>query len=280
MNRSFVKRGARPLHGHHRTQPLLDRDPRPRRARRRRRRTTCCGWRSAAGCSPGPARASTTPSPSASRSSATSRPARSPARPASAPSTRSPTRDSTRCASTRATPVTFTPLKSDALLRLLICDLVGEEVTRESMATLRDDLADIAARLEDAERRATDLPHREKYLLLVTGFLRRFLELHERARRRRRARAHLRNQAQVPATRLTPLPRSGHAAAHRGVIGGSLRRQGAPRATDPAPQRRAHRAEDRRTPLGPRTLHRGAPRPARDARGPSTTPTRSSHGWR
>ncbi len=77
------------------------------------------------------------------------------------------------------TPVSFTPLKSDALLRLLICDLVGEEVTRESMATLRDDLADIAARLEDAERRASDLPHREKYLRLVTGFLARFLELHE-----------------------------------------------------------------------------------------------------
>ena len=77
------------------------------------------------------------------------------------------------------TPVSFTPLKSDALLRLLICDLVGEEVTRESMATLRDDLADIAARLEDAESRASDLPHREKYLRLVTGFLARFLELHE-----------------------------------------------------------------------------------------------------
>src|SRR5438094_9744480 len=28
------------------------------------------------------------------------------------------------------TPVTFTPLKSDALQRLLICDLVGEDVTR------------------------------------------------------------------------------------------------------------------------------------------------------
>src|SRR5213594_429602 len=42
------------------------------------------------------------------------------------------------------TPVTFMPLKSDALLRLLICDLVGEEATRDSMATLRDDLADIA----------------------------------------------------------------------------------------------------------------------------------------
>src|SRR5829696_4858211 len=29
-------------------------------------------------------------------------------------------------------PVTFTPLKSDALLRMLICDLTGEEITRQS----------------------------------------------------------------------------------------------------------------------------------------------------
>src|ERR687898_2761158 len=41
------------------------------------------------------------------------------------------------------TPVSFTPVKSDALLRLLICDLVGEDLTRESIAALRDDLADI-----------------------------------------------------------------------------------------------------------------------------------------
>src|ERR671935_2889307 len=45
------------------------------------------------------------------------------------------------------TPVAVTPLKSDALLRLLICDLVGEEVTRESLATLRDDIEDLRTRL-------------------------------------------------------------------------------------------------------------------------------------
>ncbi|HYZ29739.1 MAG TPA: hypothetical protein VE570_11820 [Thermoleophilaceae bacterium] len=77
------------------------------------------------------------------------------------------------------TPVTFTPLKSDPLLRLLICDLVGEEITRESLLTLRDDIADIHARLDDAERSAHELPHRARYLLLVMGFLRRLLELHE-----------------------------------------------------------------------------------------------------
>jgi hypothetical protein len=76
------------------------------------------------------------------------------------------------------TPVTFTPLKSEPLLRLLICDLVGEDVTRQSMATLREDIADIEARLEATERTAHQLPHREKYLLLVINFLRRLLELH------------------------------------------------------------------------------------------------------
>ena len=77
-----------------------------------------------------------------------------------------------------STPVSFTPLKSDPLLRLLICDLVGEPVTRASMATLRDEIADLAARLDESEETARALEHRSKYLLLVVGFLRRYLQLH------------------------------------------------------------------------------------------------------
>src|SRR5829696_5678023 len=73
------------------------------------------------------------------------------------------------------TPVRFTPLKSDPLLRLLIADLVGEGVTRESMATLRDDIADLQERVAEAAARAEDLPHRRKYLLLTTGFLQELL---------------------------------------------------------------------------------------------------------
>jgi PadR family transcriptional regulator AphA len=81
------------------------------------------------------------------------------------------------CAYAR-TPVHFTPLKSEPLLRLLIADLVGEEITRESMITLREDIADLAARLDDSEATAQSLPHRRKYLLLVIEFLRRLLDLH------------------------------------------------------------------------------------------------------
>src|SRR6201997_4117219 len=66
------------------------------------------------------------------------------------------------------TPVSFTALKSEALIRLLICDLVGEEVTRASIATLRDDIADLESRLAEAEQSAHQLAHRGKDLLLVT----------------------------------------------------------------------------------------------------------------
>jgi DNA-binding PadR family transcriptional regulator len=76
------------------------------------------------------------------------------------------------------TPVTITPVKSEALLRLLLCDLVGEDVTRDSLGTLRDDIDDLQRRLDEAERTAAELPHREKYLLLVITFLRRLLDLH------------------------------------------------------------------------------------------------------
>ena len=77
------------------------------------------------------------------------------------------------------TPVRFAPVKSDLLLRLLIADLVGERATRESIVALRDDLADLHARLDQSEADTISLPHRRKYLLLVIAFLRGLLELHE-----------------------------------------------------------------------------------------------------
>jgi PadR family transcriptional regulator AphA len=77
------------------------------------------------------------------------------------------------------TPVRFIPLKSDLLVRLLIADLVGEALTRESVTALRGEIEDLRSRLEEAEASAATLPHRSKYLLLTTGFLRDLLQLHE-----------------------------------------------------------------------------------------------------
>ncbi len=61
----------------------------------------------------------------------------------------------------------------------MVADLVGEEVTRKSMATLREDLEDLRARLDETEAGTVDLPHRRKYLLIAVGFLRSYIELHE-----------------------------------------------------------------------------------------------------
>jgi DNA-binding PadR family transcriptional regulator len=77
-----------------------------------------------------------------------------------------------------ATPAVVLPIKSDALLRLLLCDLVGEAVTRESLAALREDVAALEQRVADSEHAASALPHRARYLLIVTQFLRDYLELH------------------------------------------------------------------------------------------------------
>lgn len=76
------------------------------------------------------------------------------------------------------TPARFTPLKSEAMVRLLIADLVGEAATRASLAGLREDVADLAARLAETAESAQALPHRSKYLELTTDFRRRLLGLH------------------------------------------------------------------------------------------------------
>jgi hypothetical protein len=75
------------------------------------------------------------------------------------------------------TPVRFTPVKNELLVRLLIADLVGEQPTRESVVALRDDLDDLELRLDEAAVSAATLPHRTKYLLLTISYLRRLLAL-------------------------------------------------------------------------------------------------------
>jgi PadR family transcriptional regulator AphA len=77
-----------------------------------------------------------------------------------------------------ATPAAVTPFKSEALIRLLISDLVGEEATRTSLAALREDVADLRARLAESDASAEQLPHRRASLLLVNRFLDGLLDLH------------------------------------------------------------------------------------------------------
>jgi DNA-binding PadR family transcriptional regulator len=78
------------------------------------------------------------------------------------------------------TPAHVTPLKSEPLLRLLVADLVGEAATRESLAALRVDVADLRERLAETEALSVELPHRRKYLQITYAFLAGWLDLHER----------------------------------------------------------------------------------------------------
>jgi DNA-binding PadR family transcriptional regulator len=67
-------------------------------------------------------------------------------------------------------------LGADPILRLLAADLVGEPAVRESLLAMRDDLADLRGRLDDAAAVAETLPHREKYLRLNHRLARRVVE--------------------------------------------------------------------------------------------------------
>ena len=77
------------------------------------------------------------------------------------------------------TPARATALKSEPLLRLLVADLVGEAPTRESLAALREDVADLRERLAETQALSEDLPHRRKYLEIAYTFLEGWLDLHE-----------------------------------------------------------------------------------------------------
>ncbi len=76
------------------------------------------------------------------------------------------------------TPVHFPRLQHEALIRLLVADLVDEHDVRESLATLRDDIAELSGKLDEAEAMAATLPHRERYLMLAHRLSRRMLDVH------------------------------------------------------------------------------------------------------
>ena len=76
------------------------------------------------------------------------------------------------------TPVHYPRMEHEPLTRILIADLVGDAPVRESLGTLRADIADLSARLDEAEAAAENLPHRRKYLLMGHRLNRRLLEVH------------------------------------------------------------------------------------------------------
>ena len=77
------------------------------------------------------------------------------------------------------TPLGYTPFKSEALIRILATDLVGEDAVREGFAGLRADLDDMRARVLATAEQAKTLPHREKYLGIGLHFVEGVIALYE-----------------------------------------------------------------------------------------------------
>jgi DNA-binding PadR family transcriptional regulator len=75
-------------------------------------------------------------------------------------------------------PAQFPRIQHEPIVRLLAADLVGEWPVLESLDALRDEIADLNARLDIADEVAATLPHREKYLRLNHKLARAILRVH------------------------------------------------------------------------------------------------------
>lgn len=75
-------------------------------------------------------------------------------------------------------PVRFSRIQLEPAWRVLAADIVGEEAALRGVAGLREEIADLHARLDVAEAAAATLPHREKYLMLNHRLARSIVDAH------------------------------------------------------------------------------------------------------
>jgi DNA-binding PadR family transcriptional regulator len=77
-----------------------------------------------------------------------------------------------------AEPARFPRIQHEAVARLLLGDLVPDEVLLAGLDGLRRDLTEITAQLDVADAVAADVPHRTRYLRLNHALARRIVEAH------------------------------------------------------------------------------------------------------
>ena len=75
-------------------------------------------------------------------------------------------------------PARFPRIQHEAVVRLLAADIVGEQAVLDSLQALRDEIAEIGARLDAAEAIAGTIPGREDYLRLNHRLARRIVQAH------------------------------------------------------------------------------------------------------
>lgn len=78
-----------------------------------------------------------------------------------------------------AEPASFPRIQHEPVVKVLAGDLAGPEAVLRGVGPLRAELAELRARLDAAERIASTLPHRERYLRLVHRLGRALLRVHE-----------------------------------------------------------------------------------------------------
>ena len=76
-------------------------------------------------------------------------------------------------------PTRYSRIQSEPAIHLLAADLVDDEVTLRSLAAMREQLAEISHGVAQAEARAHEIPHRERYLRINHSFFRALLKAHE-----------------------------------------------------------------------------------------------------
>jgi PadR family transcriptional regulator AphA len=76
-------------------------------------------------------------------------------------------------------PTPFPRIQSEAPVRLVAGYLVPDQQLLKSLCALRSELEAVSAGLDEAERYATTLPHRERYLRLVHSLGRHLVSAHE-----------------------------------------------------------------------------------------------------
>jgi PadR family transcriptional regulator AphA len=76
-------------------------------------------------------------------------------------------------------PSSFPRIQSEAVARVLSSDLAEDErVVAESLQALRQEVAELSAGIDEDERRAPSIPHRERQLRLVRSLGRMLLQAH------------------------------------------------------------------------------------------------------
>lgn len=78
-----------------------------------------------------------------------------------------------------AEPSSFPRIQTEAVARVLASDLAEDErVVAESLQALREEIAELSIGVDEDERRAPAIPHRERQLKLVRSLGRRLLRAH------------------------------------------------------------------------------------------------------